>query len=150
MVGSTNGQLTFSIISNDTAVSPDFENPADKSGENVQGGDNVYEVNVVALAGNSGGLRMVSVTVTDVNEDPVAMDDTATTEEDTAVVISVLGNDTDVDATTTLSVTVDTDPTHGAAVITAGSTTTITYTPNADFNGTDSFDYTVSDGETQS
>ena len=39
-----------------------------------------------------------------------------------------------------------TTPSNGTAVITSGSTTTVTYTPNADFNGSDSFDYTLSDG----
>ena len=85
-----------------------------------------------------------TVTVT-VNAVPVAVDDTATTAEDTAVDINVATNDTDADGDT-LSVTAVTTPSNGTAVIAEGSSITVTYTPNANFNGTDSFDYTVSDG----
>ena len=73
------------------------------------------------------------------------MDDTASTPEDTAIDINVISNDTDVEGDT-LSVTAVTTPTSGTAVILQGSTTTVTYTPNANFVGTDSFTYTVSDG----
>ena len=87
----------------------------------------------------------VNVTVTAVNDPPVAVDDTASTPEDTAIDINVISNDTDADGDT-LSVTAVTTPTSGTAAIVAGSTTTVTYTPNANFVGTDSFTYTVSDG----
>ena len=79
------------------------------------------------------------------NTAPTAVDDTASTDEDTAVDINVVSNDTDADGAT-LSVTSVTTPGNGTAVITPGSTTTVTYTPNANFNGTDTFDYTLSDG----
>ncbi len=89
----------------------------------------------------------VTITVTAVNDAPSAVDDTATTAEDTAVDINVVANDTDPDTGDTLSVTaVTTTPSNGTAVVTSGSTATVTYTPNDDYNGTDSFDYTVSDG----
>ena len=84
----------------------------------------------------------VTVTVTPVNDPPVAVDDTATTDQDVAVVVSVLGNDTDVDGDT-LTVAATTQPANGS-VTTNG--TTVTYTPNAGFAGNDSFGYTVSDG----
>ncbi|TON04891.1 hypothetical protein CGH21_25515, partial [Vibrio parahaemolyticus] len=48
----------------------------------------------------SGGVSestTVEVNVTPVNDAPVAKDDIATTQEDTAVTIDVLPNDTDVD-----------------------------------------------------
>ena len=80
------------------------------------------------------------------NTAPTAVDDTAATFENTAVDVNVVANDTDPDSGTTLSVTSVTTPSNGTAVITSGSTTTVTYTPNTDFNGTDSFDYTLSDG----
>ena len=85
-------------------------------------------------------------TVTPTNTAPTAVNDTASTDEDTAININVVANDTDPDAGTTLSVTAVTTPTNGTAAITSGSTTTVTYTPNANYNGTDSFTYTVSDG----
>jgi hypothetical protein len=57
--------------------------------------------------------------------------------------IDVLTNDSDVD-NDTLSVDSVTQPTNGTASINLNGT--IRYTPNADFNGSDSFDYTISDG----
>src|SRR5262249_23239728 len=56
-----------------------------------------------------------AVTVTPVNDAPTAVDDSATTAEDTAVVVTVLTNDTDIDGDT-LSVTSVTAPAHGTAV----------------------------------
>ena len=94
--------------------------------------------------GNGGtDTATVSVTVDSVNDDPVANDDLATTDEDTNVNIGVLGNDTDVDGD---ELTIDsfTDPSNGALV--EEDDGTFTYTPDADFNGSDSFTYTISDG----
>ena len=87
----------------------------------------------------------VNITVTAVNDPPVAVNDFASTDEDTTVDINVISNDTDVEGDT-LSVTQVTTPSNGTAAITTGSTTTVTYTPDTDFIGTDTFDYTVSDG----
>ena len=84
-------------------------------------------------------------TVTPTNTIPTAVDDTSSTDEDTAVDTNVISNDTDADGDT-LSVTAVTTPSNGTAAITSGSATTVTYTPNANFNGTDTFEYTVTDG----
>jgi CSLREA domain-containing protein len=85
----------------------------------------------------------VTITVTCVNDPPVADDDTATTAEDTPATIDVLANDTDVDVVDALTVDSVTQPSNGT-VINNGSD--VTYTPNANFNGADSFTYTASDG----
>lgn len=85
----------------------------------------------------------ITVTVTPVNDPPVAANDGTTTAEDTPVTISVLANDGDVDGDT-LSVTSVTAPAHGSAVIVG--LTQVIYTPAADYYGDDTFDYTVSDG----
>src|SRR5436309_3174892 len=85
----------------------------------------------------------VSVTITAVNDAPVAGNDAATTAEDMAVTIAVLGNDTDVDGDT-LAVTGVGTPQHGSAA--ANPDGAITYTPAANYNGADSFTYTISDG----
>ncbi|NEQ81268.1 MAG: tandem-95 repeat protein, partial [Moorea sp. SIO2I5] len=84
----------------------------------------------------------VNVNVTN-NQSPVATDDTATTAPNTAVDINVLANDTDPDEDA-LTVTLDQQGANGTAVVNQDNT--ITYTPNADFTGTDSFTYEVSDG----
>jgi hypothetical protein len=86
----------------------------------------------------------VSVTVTPVNDPPVATDDTATTAEDTATTIGVLANDTDPDADT-LSITNVGAPAHGTAVLDP-SGTAIDYTPATGYSGPDTFSYTASDG----
>ena len=78
------------------------------------------------------------------NTPPVAVDDSATTDEDTPIVINVVSNDSDPDGDT-LTVASVTAPGHGTARINADQKT-VTYTPAPDFNGTDSFTYTISDG----
>ena len=72
----------------------------------------------------------------------MANDDTATTDEDTPVTIDVLANDTDLDGNT-LTVDSVTNSANGS-VLNNGNN--VTYTPESNFNGTDSFIYTVSDG----
>ncbi len=89
-------------------------------------------------------VATVTITVTGVNDAPVAVNDTATTDEDAAVSGNVLANDTDTDAGTTLTATLGASPANGT--VTLGKDGGFTYTPNADFNGTDSFTYTASDG----
>ncbi|GIX48062.1 MAG: hypothetical protein KatS3mg131_2273 [Candidatus Tectimicrobiota bacterium] len=94
-----------------------------------------------------GGLTAtatVSLTVTPVNDPPLAQDDSATTAEDTPVTIAVLANDSDVDGDA-LSVASVSAPANGTA--TANADSTVTYTPNLNFHGTDSFTYTISDGQ---
>ena len=76
------------------------------------------------------------------NHAPVAVDDTATTTENTAVTVDVVANDTDVDGDA-LSVAGVTSPGHGTAVIHNGK---VDYTPASSYTGADTFDYTVSDG----
>jgi len=77
------------------------------------------------------------------NTPPVAVDDSAVTNEDTPLVISVLANDSDPDGDV-LTVASVNAPGHGTAVI--NSNQTVTYTPASNFFGMDSFIYTVSDG----
>ena len=87
----------------------------------------------------------VSITVT--NDAPDAVDDTATVAEDSgANTIDVLANDTEAGLPTdTLTITAVTQGTNGTVAITGGGTG-LTYKPVADFNGSDSFTYTVNDG----
>jgi len=83
-----------------------------------------------------------NITVTNVNDPPVAVNDSATTNENTPVTIDVLNNDYDSDGDT-LTVDSVTQGTNGL-VINNGSN--VTYTPALNFTGTDSFNYTISDG----
>ncbi|MBN2513005.1 MAG: tandem-95 repeat protein, partial [Sedimentisphaerales bacterium] len=70
--------------------------------------------------------------------------DTALTEEDTSVIVAVLSNDSDSDGDS-LTVTGVVNPANGTVVVNGDKT--ITYTPDGDYYGTDSFTYTVSDGK---
>ncbi len=107
-----------------------------------QTGAGNYSVTVTASDGNGGTVSSTFVwTVT--NPGPIATDDVASTAEDTSVIIPLLSNDSDPDGDP-LSVTAATAP-HGSVVINPDGT--ITYTPNANFNGTDTITYTVSDGQ---
>ena len=94
--------------------------------------------------GNGGtATATVYVCVKPVNDAPVATDDNAETSEDAPVVIDVLSNDSDPDGDA-LSIDSFEQPANGTVVQNAGGT--FSYTPNADFNGTDTFTYTVTDG----
>ena len=73
-----------------------------------------------------------------------ATDDVASTNEDTPVTVSVLGNDMGVD----LKLASVTAPGNGTATILDESAGTIRYTPASNWNGTDAFTYTVTEGST--
>ncbi|MFH1724798.1 MAG: PKD domain-containing protein [Elusimicrobiota bacterium] len=85
----------------------------------------------------------VSITIEAVNDAPVAVADSATTAEDTAVSIDVLANDSDIDSPE-LSIAEVSDPPNGSASLQDGA---ILYTPDLNFFGTDEFTCTITDGE---
>ena len=85
----------------------------------------------------------VALSVAGINDGPVAVAGTASGDEDTAIVGQLVASDADGD---TLSFTVAPNgaPAHGSVVI--GLDGTYTYTPGANYFGSDTFSYTVSDG----
>ena len=92
----------------------------------------------------------VSITVTAVNDAPIAMNDVFSTAENTTLVIAgpgVLGNDTDIDLEA-LSAVLDTSPSSGNLTLNANGS--FTYSPETNFNGTDSFTYHANDGSVDS
>jgi protocatechuate 3,4-dioxygenase beta subunit len=93
-----------------------------------------------ADAGGPGDLTSVTIFVT--NTDPVAEDDSATTAEDAPVTVSVLDDDSDADGDL-LSVSSVGGADHGSVGSSGGQ---ITYTPDPDWHGTDSFVYELDDG----
>ncbi|WP_170330703.1 LamG-like jellyroll fold domain-containing protein [Ruegeria arenilitoris] len=102
---------------------------------------------IIVSDGNGGTAQSsVDVTVNPLDDDPVASDDDAATQQNEAVVIAVQDNDIDVDGDA-LTVTLDptSEPSNGVASVNADGT--ITYTPNTGFIGLDSFDYVLSDGD---
>jgi len=110
-------------------------------------GNNMYTPNAnyfgsdsFAFVANDGTVdsaeATISITVTAVNDAPIATAQTLTTTEDTAKVFTFAGTDVDGDA---LSYTVTTQPTHGTIVNNM-------YTPNANYFGSDSFAFVANDG----
>ncbi len=96
---------------------------------------------------NGGSVGTVSVTVTCIEDPAVAVDDSATVNEDSgANTITVRANDTDTDPTKDL-ITAKTNGANGLVTLTNGGAD-LTYAPNANFCGPDSFTYTLSGGDT--
>ncbi|MCP4195300.1 MAG: tandem-95 repeat protein [Planctomycetaceae bacterium] len=89
----------------------------------------------------------VTVEVANVNDDPIANDDSFTVSEDqTNVEIELLNNDSSSpDQDEVLRITEVTQPANGSVQI-AGNGTTVLFTPDPDFAGNASFSYTISDG----
>ncbi|SVD18370.1 uncharacterized protein METZ01_LOCUS371224, partial [marine metagenome] len=101
-------------------------------------------IKVSASDSNESVSNSFTLTIVDVNNAPSVNSDTASTDEDIAVNIDVLSNDDDPDGDT-LTVTAATAA-NGAVVI--NSDNTLSYTPNSNFNGSDTITYTASDGTT--
>ncbi len=93
----------------------------------------------------------VNITVTAVNDAPVAAANSYNATQDTALNVDqatgVLANDTDAEGTA-LNATVVTQPQHGT--VTLNTNGSFVYTPATDFTGLDSFTYRASDGAAQS
>jgi|GEM_PF-2182431 len=108
-------------------------------------GSNTFTYTVKDTIAAVSNTATVTVTVTPANDPPIANNDVATTSEETPVTVSVTTNDTDLDgAVVAGSVVIVTQPANGQAVPNPDGT--VTYAPNANFFGTDTFTYTVSDG----
>ncbi|WP_038033329.1 Ig-like domain-containing protein [Thermopetrobacter sp. TC1] len=101
---------------------------------------------LVTAYGPGGEMTSVTVLFTVENVDPQAQDDAAATTQGTSVVVNVLANDADgAPDGDALAISGTTAPAHGSVSINADGT--VTYTPNTGFVGTDTFDYSVTDGQ---
>jgi VCBS repeat-containing protein len=93
----------------------------------------------------------VTLTITPVNDPPVANEDSHSTDEDEPLSVpaptGVLFNDEDAERDS-LTSTLVAEPANGSLTLNADGS--FSYTPNQDFNGTDSFSYQASDAELQS
>lgn len=110
-----------------------------KPADNFHGSDS-FTFSAGVAAGSEGRLATVTFTVNPVNDTPRATGQTVVTDEDTAASITLAGSDADGNL---LTFTVSTLPSHGTL---SGTAPNLTYTPNADYAGPDSFTFTASDG----
>ncbi|WP_240667835.1 tandem-95 repeat protein [Vibrio parahaemolyticus] len=109
--------------------------------------DNYVGKDTFTYVVTSGGVSestTVEVNVTPVNDAPVAKDDIATTQEDTAVTIDVLSNDTDVDGDKLSLQSASVPEAQGKVEIVDGK---LVFTPAENFNGDAEIIYTVTDGQ---
>jgi Bacterial Ig domain len=90
------------------------------------------------------GWRYVSISVASVNDVPKSRSDALSTIEDSAFTFTFYGSDADYDP---LTFTIVSQPAHGTL---SGTGQSRTYTPDPDYNGTDSFSYKISDGAAES
>jgi hypothetical protein len=97
--------------------------------------------------GNGGtDTATVRLTVTPVNDPPVAVNDSFTTSKNKKLTTSsVLANDTDLDGDSLTIRSYSSSSAKGGSVSSAGDGK-FTYTPKNNFTGTDTFTYVVSDG----
>src|SRR6266540_1400630 len=134
-----NGTVTLNTLDGSFTYTPDA---------NFNGTDSfTYQVNDGTLASN---VATVTLTVTPINDAPVAANDSYTTTENTPLTVAagaILANDTDVDGGA-LTVSLVSGPANGT--VTLNPDGEFTYTPAANFNGTDSFTYTANDGQADS
>ncbi|WP_180768736.1 tandem-95 repeat protein, partial [Vibrio parahaemolyticus] len=109
--------------------------------------DNYHGTDSFTYIVTSGGVSestTVSVDVTPVNDAPVAKDDIATTQEDTAVTIDVLPNDSDVDGDKLSIESASVPKEQGTVEVVDGK---LVFTPAENFNGDAEITYTVTDGQ---
>lgn len=115
-------------------------------GSKIGGFDFQNLLTTLTKAGNVGFATVYSqpLPYSPINMDPSANDDAAQLDQDTSTTINVLANDTDPDGDT-LTVSGITQAGNGSVVLNQNGT--VTYTPDANFVGADSFTYSVSDGK---
>lgn len=117
---------------------------ADPRVQSLKEGD--VRTEVFTALGIDGTATTVTVSVIGSNDAPVVNGDSAVTQQNSALVLAtatLLANDSDVDAGTTLAMASVQDPVNGSVALVAGD---VVFTPTSGYSGPASFAYTVSDG----
>jgi large repetitive protein len=144
--------LTFILVDGPTHGSLEVFDSRDgfvyRPSQNYFGSDSfTYKANDGIRDGN---VATVFLTVLPINDAPVAANDSLVTDEDVALVIpapGILANDSDVE-NDLLSAVLVTGPAHGALILKGNGS--FTYTPDANYDGADSFSYKANDGNLDS
>ena len=138
--------LTFSIVADGTLGSATVTDAAAGTfiytpNANANGQDTfTFKANDGTADSN---VATVTVTITPVNDTPIALDSLHPGTEDTPVEATLQASDPDGDP---LTFTIDASPNKGTVTITNPATGAFTYVPNANANGVDTFTFTASDG----
>ena len=152
------GNLLVSGVSSNTTLVPNAQLVFSGTGSNRfltitpatnQAGKTLITVTVTDAAGGTNSANFL-MTVLAANHAPVATNNSYNVNEDTVLNISapgILGNDSDVDGDSLTAVLVST-VSHGTLTLTNNGG--FTYTPTTNYNGSDSFTYKASDGQTNS
>jgi hypothetical protein len=119
-----NGDGTVNYTHDDSETSLDF-----------------FDYTIKDNVGTTSSSARVDITVTPVNDAPIANNDSDSTVKNNPINIDVLANDTDPEGDT-LTI-ISTNQGSNGSVSTDGAT--VTYTPDTDFIGVDNFDYTIDD-----
>ncbi|MFP4165455.1 MAG: Ig-like domain-containing protein, partial [Chitinispirillaceae bacterium] len=152
------GTVLINVLSNDTDVDKDIlsiigftqgrNGTVTKEGSSLRytpdadfNGSDEFSYDI---SDGNGGIAtgMVTVAINSINDAPVAVDDDVEVDEDGTVIVDVTANDTDVDG----DVVVISSFTHGTNGSVAQDDGSLRYEPDAGYYGSDSFTYTVSDG----
>ena len=136
--------LSFAIVSNPThgTLSGTVPGVTYTPDANYHGSDSfTFKANDGTV---DSAAATVSIAIASVNDAPTAEAQNVGTDEDTAVGITLIGDDVDGD---TLSYTVISNPAHGTLT---GTAPDLTYTPDANYHGSDSFAFKVNDGTVDS
>jgi large repetitive protein len=145
--------LTYSVVKgpSDGDLSGTGPNLAYKPSENFNGSDSfTFKVNDGAVDSAEATVSIKLLPVNDAptasyagtmfkESPPIARDDNVDTDEDSSVSITLAGSDANEDELTYVIVT---NPSHGKL---SGAAPNISYTPNSDFSGSDSFTFKVND-----
>jgi hypothetical protein len=136
--------LTYSVVSGPAngALTGTAQNLTYTPKTNYSGNDSfTFQVNDGTV---NSAAATVSITVTPTNVAPVALAKSVTTAEDTPLAVTLIGSDADDNA---LTYSVTSNPAKGTL---SGTAPNLSYSPSADFNGSDSFTFLVNDGTANS
>jgi VCBS repeat-containing protein len=127
----TNGTVTLNAATGTFVYTPNA---------NYNGSDNF----VVTISDGNGGTTtsLITIGVTPVNDAPISNNQSLVTDEDVAINGQVIASDVDGD---TLNYSITANATNGSVALNP-ATGAFVYTPNTNFNGSDSFVVTISDG----
>ncbi|MGK7393732.1 MAG: MBG domain-containing protein [Candidatus Cyclobacteriaceae bacterium M3_2C_046] len=112
---------------------------------------NYVGTNAFSFKVNDGNLdsdpATVNITITNVNDKPLANQQKVSTKEDTPQEVTLKGSDPEGDPLTFIIVN---NPTQGKINDLNSNTGTLTYVPNNNYNGNDAFTFKVNDGKLDS